>query len=767
MKHNLLSLFICLFAISATYAQQDSSRNMTLLDNWAVDTFPDLSGVTYNDIWGYTDCDGNEYAIIGSIEKIHFFDISTPTDIKELAHFDGGGRGLWRDFKTYRDRAYAVSDGTEEGLIIFDMSNIQDTIIKTYQSDVDFKRAHNIYIDEANGRLYVVGSGVKDIHIYDLTVDPDNPVLVGEPTLTRGGYVHDVYVRDNIAYCSHGYNGYFIWNLVDPDTAVLMSALVTGGYNHSSWVTEDGKYAIFAEEVPIGLPLGTIDLTFMSSGFIAIDHTFKFPLLAPDHTQNRPHNPFVRDNYLITSYYHDGVQIFDITDPLNPMPSAFYDSFYNTEYPNDFKGVWGVYPYFPSGTIIASDVDKGLLILRADSIEWQPIERDAFPDPSVQLNGVLPLCEGSTSVSLTAQGGAEDYIWYKDGNIFSTGQNSLIVEEAGSYYLEVSNGHCTKISDTFDISSNPLPDLSSMDTSAVQFCEGESAILNAPEGFDFYIWMLDGNVVSQESDSLEVETAGNYTVLVIQDGCSMTSPTIEVDVIPSPGVSLSFSSIGPIFCPGSVFTISAENGAEAYVWKRNNVIIATDTSAINITENGLYWVEITINGCVGQSEVTNVMFHTPVVPSITEDNGTLTSTDANTYQWYLNGNLIPGAISKTYVYTESGDYTVETTDFNDCEATSEPISIIFTSTHEIIGATDLSIYPIPAQFQLNLDIHFWESSALNIRLLSIDGKQLYEQQLSKGKRFSHQIDISHLPAGLYIAELSNSKGKMYQKLIFE
>ena len=314
----LLPISILFFLVQFSFGQTPS-LGMTLLDQWDPDTLPTAGGREYNDIWGFTDCSGNEYAIIGSASMVHFFDITNPSNIEELAYFPGGGVTTWRDMKTFRDRAYAASESFGEGLMIFDLSNIQDTIIKTYQSTEFFNRAHNIYIDEDNGRLYAAGTDAQSsgLIVLDIATDPDNPQLLASVSLPGGGYVHDLYVRNNIAYCSHGNPGFYIWDFGTPTTPVLRANVQTNGYNHSSWVTDDGNFAIFAEEVPTGLPMGMIDISDFANGNIEVVSTFKFPLLAPTHLDNTPHNPYIRGNYAITSYYEDGVQIFDISDPEN------------------------------------------------------------------------------------------------------------------------------------------------------------------------------------------------------------------------------------------------------------------------------------------------------------------------------------------------------------------------------------------------------------------------------------------------------------------
>jgi hypothetical protein len=90
---------------------------------------------------------------------------------------------------------------------------------------------------------------------------------------------------------------------------------------------------------------------------------FKNPLEDPI-VNNIVHNPFFLGNGLFLSYYHDGIQVYDLTDPLNPIRIAYYDTYpQNTTY-SSYYGAWGVYPYLPSGTIVASDINHGLFLLK-------------------------------------------------------------------------------------------------------------------------------------------------------------------------------------------------------------------------------------------------------------------------------------------------------------------------------------------------------------------------------------------------------------------
>ena len=100
------------------------------------------------------------------------------------------------------------------------------------------------------------------------------------------------------------------------------------------------------------------------------------------------HNPFIIGDLVYVSYYEDGVQVFDISDPMAPQQVAYFDTWLdNTEY-NTTQGCWGVYPFLPSGRIIASDSSNGLFLLELDeSVNTTEIVANAFnisPNPALE-----------------------------------------------------------------------------------------------------------------------------------------------------------------------------------------------------------------------------------------------------------------------------------------------------------------------------------------------------------------------------------------------
>ncbi len=698
MKKFLL-FFTIFFCVSSIHAQTTATPlNMTLHAQWDADTLPTAGSREYNDIWGWVDCAQNEYAIIGSSAYIHFFDVTDPDNINELGFFAGGQVSIWRDMKTYRDRAYAVSENTNEGLMIFDLSNIQDTIIKSFHSNTFFNSAHNIFVDNDNGRLYAVGTNTQSqgLIILDIETDPDNPILLASVNLPGGGYVHDMYVKDNIGYCSHGYNGFYIWDLTDPLNPVYIADFSTSGYNHSSWLTDDGNYIVYAEEVPLGLPLGVLDVSDMSNGNISAVSTFKFPLLAPDHMNNVPHNPFIRGDYAIVSHYHDGIQIFDISNPQNPSQVAYYDSHANDSY-SGYSGCWGVYPFLPSGTIIASDINEGLLVLTADSITLAPVSTKSSPDATLSNNIPSPFCEGDGGL-LQVPDGAEAYTWYKDGAVVANNQSFYIPEASGEYYVEVSNGHCSAYSEIATITLNPSPDLSNFPVGTFSFCEFSEYLIEAPSGMDSYLWLLDGEIVQQGGNEYIGSAAGTLNLTVTLGPCSSTSENIILELLPSPSPNILNSDAS--FCEGSNYTLETEPGNSSYDWYKDNNFLATTIEPFyTISEGGDYSVEALLGACSGSSPIYTVnaeaLPDTEILLSgstISEDDdsaliceGSSVSLavvlDANAnYEWIYNGNPI-GTNSNILEVNTPGNYSVLVTNSSGCvnESTLFEIALSFVS----------------------------------------------------------------------------------------
>ncbi|MCC7244563.1 MAG: choice-of-anchor B family protein [Saprospiraceae bacterium] len=365
---NKLILFVFAF-FSALAMSAQSSHNMTLLSKWDDNSLPVASpgglNVQYSGCWGMA-INGREYAVVGGAAHLLFFDITNPATPEMVGKFEGTFTTVWREIKSYKDRIYAVSDNTSEGLMIFDMSQAPDTIIRTYWSNEYFHKAHTITVDTVSGRLYLNGGSAADgIIVLDVSQNPDVPVFLGHPNI-MGGYVHDSYVRGDTLYCSSGYDGLYMFDFKNPQNPVFISSVSTGGYNHNVWLNKEGTYAYYTEEVPRGLPIHIVDLQQLALGEdIEVVGNFLDNMLFPNATTKEatPHNVYIRDNLMFNSQYEDGLLVYDISIPTQPELVAWYDTHPENTIYNGYFGNWGSYPWLPSGNVIACDMQNGLHVL--------------------------------------------------------------------------------------------------------------------------------------------------------------------------------------------------------------------------------------------------------------------------------------------------------------------------------------------------------------------------------------------------------------------
>ncbi|NOQ72349.1 MAG: choice-of-anchor B family protein [Crocinitomix sp.] len=321
---------------------------------------PDEHSTICNDIWGYTDEVGNEYALIGTETGLSVVDVTEPTTPTEVFWTDGL-YSVWRDVKVYEDYAYVTTEA-EQGLMIVDLSGLPgDTdlpvTLYTGPEDASWQSAHNLF--QADGYIYIFGAnrGAGGVIILDVHTDPLNPIEVG---VFDDWYVHDGFVRDDIAYFGHIYEGIFsIVDLTDKTSPVLLGSSSTPSiFTHNVWVSEDGNSAYTTDEVSNGF-IGSFDVSDPTN----IKYLDK--IQSSPGNDIVPHNAHVKGNYLYTSYYTDGLVIHDVTHPDNMVEVGNFDtSPFGTP---DTKGCWGVYPFFESGNIIASDRQKGLFVLGFDA----------------------------------------------------------------------------------------------------------------------------------------------------------------------------------------------------------------------------------------------------------------------------------------------------------------------------------------------------------------------------------------------------------------
>ena len=366
----LYTLLIMLLSANGLFAQD--SMNVSLLFHWDDNTIPTepVYNLNYNEIWGVA-INGSEYAIIGSSLGTHIFDVTDPANSSEVAFIQGAATGvIHRDYKDYDGYLYMVADEGPSTLQIVDLNSLPNSAPVVYNSDTLIQRAHNIFIDTENGLLYDTNGKVFSL------ANPANPQEV--VSLNLGGMMdhgHDLYVRDDTVYWHGGPTGMHVYNYsVTPNNPTLLGDFSLGEYNHSGWLNEAGDIYVFAEE-DFGRDIQICDVSDLSNINIVSYVNSGFG------SASIPHNLIIKDDLLYVSYYHDGMYIFDISDPANPWLRGFYDTEPAPTQPYTWHGAWGVYPLLPSGIVLVSDTRHGLFVFDASQatssiseIQLQPKE---------------------------------------------------------------------------------------------------------------------------------------------------------------------------------------------------------------------------------------------------------------------------------------------------------------------------------------------------------------------------------------------------------
>lgn len=378
---SFLVLVLALIRVSTLWSQD---YELELIGQWHDERLPDLRGQVYNDIWGWESPEGREYVILGSLDSTYFIEVTFPD--KPVVRDIVAGQDSFcvhRDYKVYNNYCYAVADEGYSTLQIIDMSYLPDSVHVVYDSDEISMRAHNVFI--ADDRVFLASNlhnkwGHIPMSVLKLDKRADRPYPIhhlGRLTVDSVdlfNHVHDVYARDGIAYCSNGPGGLYIYDYSDQSAGLQLISSLTSypdqGYNHSSWLSDDGNTLVMADETH-GMRLKLVDLSDIESPEVISTFGMNSDL------GSIPHNPFILGDLCFISYYHEGLVVYDISDPEKPELAAQYDTY--PQHPDSvyagYEGCWGTYPYFTSGTIVASDMSNGLFIFKLKGWE-SPLEKN-------------------------------------------------------------------------------------------------------------------------------------------------------------------------------------------------------------------------------------------------------------------------------------------------------------------------------------------------------------------------------------------------------
>jgi choice-of-anchor B domain-containing protein len=353
-----LLIFGVLFGLPAMLSAQFNAYNVQLRAWLDLSRFGAQSG---NDCWGYVSRTGREYALMGLNNQMAVVEITDPTAPQIIGSIPHSS-SLWGDIKVYRDYAYVVNE-SGGGIQVVDLSGVDSGQVRLVRTITSPNTSHNIAVDTRSGFLYTCGSrgGSATTVFFDLT-DPANPVEVGR---WSNAYEHDIqavtytsgpYAGRQILFGSSEGRGLDVIDVTNKSNPILLSrtSYPNVAYAHQAW-TEDLRYLYLDDELDNINRTIVFDITNLNQPIYVGEYSSG--LTATDH------NLYIRNGIVFESDYHSGLRIFDLNvDPIHPPQVGWFDTYPEDDGPG-FDGSWSNYPYFPSGNVIISDINRGLFVV--------------------------------------------------------------------------------------------------------------------------------------------------------------------------------------------------------------------------------------------------------------------------------------------------------------------------------------------------------------------------------------------------------------------
>lgn len=251
-----------------------------------------------------------------------------------------------------------------------------------------------------------------------------------------------------------------------------------------------------------------------------------------------------------------------------------------------------------------------------------------------------------------------------------------------------------------------------------------------------------------------------------------TSTKSTIDQVDAPVSGYTYSLTSGVFSPSSytqrlVCTAQGSNMGNSQQLPNGNQLVCVATAGLmyEVNASGTTLWSKTATGAVPQAFRYNQCYVTnaaPTIPVISANGNTLSSTAATTYQWYLNGVLLPSETSQSINASADGVYVVRITDSNGCVYQYSKGylkgSVTPTGIRSVADGKDLHLFPNPSAGIVQL-----EYPETGMRT-SLTVRDVYGRQVMQGFD-QHLLDLSALSAGVYYVTVSAGDFSATQKLV--
>ena len=314
---------------------------------------------------------------------------------------------------------------------------------------------------------------------------------------------------------------------------------------------------------------------------------------------------------------------------------------------------------------------------------------------------------------------------------------------SGIYYDTLVNAEGCDSLITFTLVVNPI----AIDSLVQEVCAGESvtfggAVLTQSGVYSDSLQTVNG------CDSVTVLTLTVFavvdTTVISATICNGTSYVLGTQTITQAGTysELFQNALGCDSVVTAIVGIGNSNNTDLEIDICEGEFYSFGSQVL--TTSGTY--SETFTNAVGCDSVVDLTLNVKVKPivSITLVGDELVATEGDTYQWFLNGDTIPGATDRNYTPTENGVYKVIMTAFNGC-SDGNNYTILNVSITEV-NNVKLVIAPNPSK-------GMYQVSAVNAFSYTVYNLLGEVVESNFDKVSTQNIDLTNKENGIYILEI--------------
>jgi gliding motility-associated-like protein len=299
-------------------------------------------------------------------------------------------------------------------------------------------------------------------------------------------------------------------------------------------------------------------------------------------------------------------------------------------------------------------------------------------------------------------------------------------------------------------------------------CEGANVALAGtviPVPNAVYAWTGPGGFTSSQLNPVLVAAnpaaSGVYSLVVTVNGCPSPAATVVVVVNPYPQFIIEGDAV---LCEGQTTELSVRSSnftTADYAWYFNNVLQpAATTSRVDVSETGIYRVEVTTGTCMTPKEFvvspnTNA-FDIVLAAGCENERYVIRITNLNEVQdiasitWEGPDGFNAVGESADITDGATGVYSALVTNTNGCSVTADvPVN----NTHCFISR---GISPGDGQYNDNFDLS--NLGVRHIKIFNRYGMEVYEKANYLNEWYG-QSDKGDLPTGTYFYVITLSEGK--------